>query len=146
MKIWDLLKTWGLIATAALALHGTPALASDDYPNRTITMIVPFSPGSAAGSASGGMRVHVVREGNRVSSTLTGPPNLPGQKPADLAVPFTLDVDRSTEKAVLPISGQPVPLNLREYSPWLRLTFRAGWFTTVRGISRFRAPRDRVGG
>jgi len=42
------IKGWGLIATAALTLLATPAPASDDYPNRTITMIVPFSPGSAA--------------------------------------------------------------------------------------------------
>ena len=42
------MKAWGLIATHMLALLATPALASDDYPNRTITMIVPFSPGSAA--------------------------------------------------------------------------------------------------
>jgi tripartite-type tricarboxylate transporter receptor subunit TctC len=42
------MKGWGLIATAALTLLATPAPASDDYPNRTITMIVPFSPGSAA--------------------------------------------------------------------------------------------------
>ena len=36
-----------LIALAFTAL-ATSAFASDDYPNRTITMIVPFSPGSAA--------------------------------------------------------------------------------------------------
>jgi tripartite-type tricarboxylate transporter receptor subunit TctC len=36
-----------LIALAFTAL-ATNAFAADDYPNRTITMIVPFSPGSAA--------------------------------------------------------------------------------------------------
>src|SRR6187431_1999407 len=36
-----------LLALAFTAI-ATTAFASDDYPNRTITMIVPFSPGSAA--------------------------------------------------------------------------------------------------
>ncbi len=36
------------LASALLAMVATHAFAADDYPNRTITMIVPFSPGSAA--------------------------------------------------------------------------------------------------
>jgi tripartite-type tricarboxylate transporter receptor subunit TctC len=36
------------LAVALLAIAATNAFAADDYPNRTITMIVPFSPGSAA--------------------------------------------------------------------------------------------------
>jgi tripartite-type tricarboxylate transporter receptor subunit TctC len=37
-----------LLATALLATFATPSFAADDYPNRPITMLVPFSPGSAA--------------------------------------------------------------------------------------------------
>src|SRR5262249_7053058 len=49
-----------------------------------------------------------------------------------------LELDRNRESAVLRICGQTVTLKLQEYSPWLRLTYRAGWFTRVRGICRFR--------
>jgi tripartite-type tricarboxylate transporter receptor subunit TctC len=42
------MKVFKLIAAALVAIAATSARASDDYPNRTITMIVPFSPGSAA--------------------------------------------------------------------------------------------------
>jgi tripartite-type tricarboxylate transporter receptor subunit TctC len=42
------MKALQLVAAALLAIAATNARASDDYPNRTITMIVPFSPGSAA--------------------------------------------------------------------------------------------------
>lgn len=36
------------LAVALVAVAATNAFAADDYPSRTITMIVPFSPGSAA--------------------------------------------------------------------------------------------------
>lgn len=43
------MNIWGLSIAAGLALLAiTPARASDDYPNRAVTLIVPFSPGSAA--------------------------------------------------------------------------------------------------
>lgn len=42
------MKVLKLLATALLAVSATNAFAADDYPNRTITMIVPYSPGSAA--------------------------------------------------------------------------------------------------
>ena len=42
------MNIWGTIAVATLALLATQAGASDDYPNRPITLIVPYSPGSAA--------------------------------------------------------------------------------------------------
>jgi len=101
-------------------------------------------------SSMGGLRVHVTRQGNRISSLLSGPPNLPGKKPADLEVPFTLDISprtgtdskrtglRGPGDAQLNICSQTIPLTLREYSPWIRVTFRAGLFTRVRGICRFR--------
>jgi tripartite-type tricarboxylate transporter receptor subunit TctC len=42
------LKVLKLLAIASLTVFATEAFAQSDYPNRTITMIVPFSPGSAA--------------------------------------------------------------------------------------------------
>jgi predicted AlkP superfamily phosphohydrolase/phosphomutase len=94
-------------------------------------------------NATGGLRVPVTRQGNRISSRLAGPQNLPGKVPADLEVPFTLDISprtavRGRRDAQLKICGQTVQLKLREYSPWIRVTFRAGPFTRVRGICRFR--------
>ena len=89
-------------------------------------------------NALGGLRVHVTRTAHRISSRLTGPPNLPGKSPADLDVPFTLDIDPSEQRATLRICGQTIPLKLAEYSGWVRLTFRAGFFQTVRGLCRFR--------
>src|SRR5207253_3200569 len=86
---------------------------------------------------------HVTRDGNRINSRLAGPPNLPGKVPADLEVSFTLELSprtavRGLGDAVLSICGQTVQLKLREYSPWIRVTFRAGPFTRVRGVCRFR--------
>jgi len=89
-------------------------------------------------STTGGTRVHVTRNGNRIESRLSGPPNAAGKTPADLEVPFVLDLDPAHVQARLKICGETIKLKLREYSPWVRLTFRAGLFTSVRGICRFR--------
>jgi predicted AlkP superfamily phosphohydrolase/phosphomutase len=89
-------------------------------------------------SSLGGLRVHVTCTANRISSRLTGPPNLPGKSPSDLDVPFTLDINPSQQRGQLRICGQTVPLKLAEYSDWVRLTFRAGLFQSVRGLCRFR--------
>jgi predicted AlkP superfamily phosphohydrolase/phosphomutase len=95
-------------------------------------------------NATGGLRVHVTRQEDRINSRLAGPPNLPGKVPADLEVPFTLDLSPRTAvrgrhgDANLSICGQTLQLKLREYTPWVRVTFRAGPFTRVRGICRFR--------
>jgi tripartite-type tricarboxylate transporter receptor subunit TctC len=42
------MKLWGFFATALATCIATGPVCAQDYPNRTITMIVPFSPGSAA--------------------------------------------------------------------------------------------------
>ena len=86
----------------------------------------------------GGMRVHVTRTGNRICSRLAGPPNLPGKTPAELEVPLILELDTNHGRADLRICGQTLRLKVREYSPWVRLTFRSGLFANVRGICRFR--------
>ena len=95
-------------------------------------------------NSTGGLRVRVTRDGDLINSRLAGPPNLPGKSPADLEISFTLDLSPRTavrglvRDAHLIICGQTIPLTLREYSPWIRVTFRAGPFTRVRGICRFR--------
>src|SRR5262249_6241870 len=89
-------------------------------------------------ATTGGLRVHVAPEGNCIRSTLAGPPKPGGGEGDDLAVPFRLEIDRERGAAVLHICGQSVSLKTKEYSPWMRLTFRAGLFTRVRGICRFR--------
>jgi predicted AlkP superfamily phosphohydrolase/phosphomutase len=93
--------------------------------------------------STGGLRVHVTRQGRVIKSRLAGPPDLPGKVPADLEVPFALEISprtavRGLGDAKLTICGQTFQLKLREYSPWIRVTFRAGPFTQVRGICRFR--------
>ncbi|MGE5191555.1 MAG: alkaline phosphatase family protein [Deltaproteobacteria bacterium] len=89
-------------------------------------------------NSAGGVRVHVTRSGNRINSELSGPPNIPGRSPADLKIPFTLALDDRRARAELRLCGQVFSLKVREYSPWVRLTFRAGLFSSVRGICRFR--------
>ncbi|MBI3863174.1 MAG: alkaline phosphatase family protein [Planctomycetia bacterium] len=103
---------------------------------------------SECAGSQGGLRVHVTCAGNRIKSRLSGPPNLPGRTPSDLDVPLTVDVDVPKGRATLRICGQTIGLKAGEYTDWVRLTFRAGLFQSVRGICRFRleqlAPHVRI--
>src|SRR5579863_8761344 len=61
-------------------------------------------------SSTGGLRIHVTPTGNRIASRLAGPPNAPGASPAELDVPFTLDLEAPQSRATLRICGETVPL------------------------------------
>ncbi|MEZ5764045.1 MAG: tripartite tricarboxylate transporter substrate binding protein [Xanthobacteraceae bacterium] len=42
------MKAWALLATALFLTAVTSPVSANDYPDRTVTLVVPFSPGSAA--------------------------------------------------------------------------------------------------
>jgi len=94
---------------------------------------------SAAGVErhTGGVRMPVRLEGDRVEASLIGPPNPFSQDGAQLRLPFALVVDETNGGSTLRVAGQRIRLGLREYSPWVRVAFRAGLGAKVRGICRF---------
>lgn len=87
---------------------------------------------------TGGLQIPVTRKGNRIETQLAGPPNLPGKLPLELQVPLTIDLDVLKQRATLKAGTETVQLEVGKYSPWVRLTFKAGFFSKVRGICRFR--------
>jgi len=95
-----------------------------------------------------GTRIHVRLVDNEFRSALAGPPHPSGKAGEDLSVPFRCEVEAAKKSARLHIGGEVIPLKLREYSPWVRVTFKAGLFISVRGICQFRleqiAPHVRL--
>jgi hypothetical protein len=83
------------------------------------------------------MRIFVTRTGSRISSAIPGPANPldPQEKP--MTAPFTVSIDHSASAAVLEIQRKKVKLKLKEYSPWVHLSFRSGVRTRIAGICRF---------
>ncbi len=90
------------------------------------------------GVQTGGSR-HLVALDSRgtVRTHLLGPENplVPGE--GELKAPLTIRVDLGKGGAEVEVSGQRLWLKPKEYSPWLRVTFRPGLGVKIRGICRF---------
>ncbi len=90
---------------------------------------------AAEGETTGGIRIAVKKQSNVVRGHLVGPPNSISQRNEDLSIPF--EISLSGEKARVVLPDQSFELKKGQYSPWIRLSFKAGLKITVQGIARF---------
>ena len=67
-----------------------------------------------------------------------GPENTIRNGSGDLRIPFRLILDRVSRTARLEIDGEIHELSADRFTPWIRLTFRAGLGINVTGIGQFR--------
>ena len=87
----------------------------------------------AEGAPTGGLRIRVAREGNSITTYLPGPTVNGTELRADLAIRLSED----GRSAQLCAGRERVRLEPGRYSPWVRVEFKAGPFSTVSGICRF---------
>jgi predicted AlkP superfamily phosphohydrolase/phosphomutase len=82
------------------------------------------------------VKVTLASEG-RIATEVIGPPN-PKDR-SDLTFPIAIDLDPTARAATIRSDGSPTSLVVREksWSDWLRVSFKAGLFQSVRGIVRF---------
>ena len=98
---------------------------------------------SEADLATGGIRIKVTRIGNRIDALLPGPPK-PAEKNSgksqatDYQTLLRIEVDDKRQLVILKAGHERVVLPLCKESEWVRIEYRAGWFTTVRGLCKFR--------
>jgi predicted AlkP superfamily phosphohydrolase/phosphomutase len=83
-----------------------------------------------------GSRYPLTRSGSVLSGMLDGPDNtlLEGAGPMQVPIRIT---QKSKTAAVLEIDGERFDLTVGEYTPWVKLTFKAGLGIKVTGIARF---------
>ncbi len=86
---------------------------------------------------TGGVRIPVEREGDRIDASLIGPRDPFSRGDTQLRHPFSLVLDDTGGGATLRVGGGRLRLELREYSPWVRVAFRTALGAKVRGICRF---------
>ncbi len=82
-----------------------------------------------------GNRYPLVRDGDELTASVEGPENEFVDGAGALAVPFRIS-HISRDGARLKIAGESHRLGRGEYSPWIKLTFRAG-YAAIHGIARF---------
>lgn len=75
--------------------------------------------------------------GGRFDTHIIGPRN--PKSGEDIKLDVAVHVDRAARKVVIRSGGEPESLEVREgeWSDWLRLKFKAGALTTIRGLLRF---------
>lgn len=84
-----------------------------------------------------GSRIHVTVEGETIETALEGPENPLSPSGQRLRIPFRVVLSREEGKAEVILPGQRVTLRPGEYSPWIRVTFAAGWGVKIRGLCQF---------
>ena len=90
-----------------------------------------------APEGTGGLRLLISLTDGEFVTALPGPDNSLRADNATLLLPFTLRPDFARKEAKLVIGGQKFRLKVKEYSPWIRLRYRAAPGITVHGIARF---------
>jgi predicted AlkP superfamily phosphohydrolase/phosphomutase len=96
-----------------------------------------FTTKPAEGSEKTGGEVQVVvRDGNRVSAQLIGPPNPRRDNAEPLKTPFTVSIE-DVNHPVLKIDGQSVKLRSGQYTDWVSVSFRGGWGVNIKGVCKF---------
>ena len=73
-----------------------------------------------------------------IRASLAGPDNPLRAAAKPLEIPFEVSaIDTAKKTCLLTIGRRKFELREREYSPWIRLDFKAGFGVAVRGIARF---------
>ena len=85
----------------------------------------------------GGARCPLRRSAGHLEGSLEGPVNELVEGQGALALPFRIVPDAEGESVTFRIDGQELRLRRGEYSPWIRLAFRAAPGIKVHGIARF---------
>jgi predicted AlkP superfamily phosphohydrolase/phosphomutase len=95
-----------------------------------------FSTRQETVSYEGGSRYPLKRAGDVLQGAIEGPEDflVDGKKP--LEIPFTLKL-KSPASATLSVGGKSYQIERGEYTPWIKLTFRATFGLKVTGIARF---------
>ncbi len=97
-----------------------------------------YSTSDDTGAAEGGTRLPIKVVGNVVKSHLLGPPNPIRKKSEPVELPFTLDLQREKNSAILKVGTKKEVLKVGEYSDWVPVAFSLGLGIKLRGICRFR--------
>ena len=84
----------------------------------------------------GGERIHVECKGSVIRSHLVGPENDIRHNGGPMRCPFEIIIGDDGE-ATLKVNGQTHSLKKGQYTPWIRVEFKAGLGIKVRGICEF---------
>jgi predicted AlkP superfamily phosphohydrolase/phosphomutase len=89
------------------------------------------------GKFTGGTQIPVEVWGGVVKSYISGPENSMLRTGGEMRIPFELRIGKNGADAELILEKKRYLLKLREYTPWIQVSFRPGLGIKVRGLCRF---------
>jgi len=146
-SFWKVLGDYGVFSTVLRVPITFPPekingiiLSGMDVPDLRGTM-GSFTYFTQAASAVdiGGMVVKLARNGKKLRTSIPGPKSPLDGKP--LEVPLEISVSAKKQGATIRVGGESHFLKEREYSPWVRLRFKAAANIKMHGIARFYITR-----
>jgi hypothetical protein len=102
-----------------------------------------------ARATTGGLRILVNRNGERIQAYLPGPPKaIRDGVPTDFQTLLNIRVLEQQQSIEVRNGSEKIVVPLQKESDWLRIEYRIGWFTKVRGLCKLRleslAPHFRL--
>jgi len=91
-----------------------------------------------ARATTGGLRIHVTRSGDKIEALLPGPPKPAGETPADYECLLKIRILEDRQQVEVRAGTEKIVLPLEKESDWLKIHFRVGRFTKVRGLCKLR--------
>lgn len=91
---------------------------------------------TASDEHTGGERYHVERQNGKIIAELVGPDNPFVQNGGNLKCHVVATV-KNPDRVDIKVNGNNYTLNKGEYSPWIKVDFKAGAGVKVRGICKF---------
>ncbi|MGD2113932.1 MAG: alkaline phosphatase family protein [Acidobacteriota bacterium] len=112
------------------------AMAAPDLLGTQGTFLLFTTRPSDAKFKEGGARVPVEMNGDRIETTLEGPPNMFVEGDPPLTLPLTAELDRNADRTRLTVGDETRELAPMELSDWIPLSFKAAPGIKVKGIAR----------
>jgi predicted AlkP superfamily phosphohydrolase/phosphomutase len=84
-----------------------------------------------------GLCYYVEPNGNTIRTFLHGPENPLVPNNGQVKIPLEIKIDRENNKASAKLCGQHIQLEPGTYSHWIKVVFKPGLGTRIRGICRF---------
>jgi predicted AlkP superfamily phosphohydrolase/phosphomutase len=91
-----------------------------------------------ARATTGGLRILVNRNGDRIQAYLPGPPKPMSAEPTDFQTVLNIRVLERQQSIEVRNGSEKILVPLHKESDWLRIEYRIGWFTKVRGLCKLR--------
>jgi len=90
-----------------------------------------------ASKYTGGTRLVLTRQNGKFYGELPGPEDVIRKSSEPIMLPFSIQINNEKKEAQLEIGGKKYTLKEQEFTPWIKVSFKAGLGIKIHGICQF---------